>query len=230
MPDIAAFCSGRTVIPSDNPVRNEIAPIAANNELVKHSLLALTASYFLDFQKGSVIAETARSHHSRAVMILDQELRSLEWGVPGKEEAITAGLLLIILNEIINWEGTSGQRYPVWYRCGEVVRRILDNSDPGIKYRDPWNVQTSRARPQLAAMYTMHNVFSDCFYPLDLSAKRCPTPWLLLGSDLEQRQINGSIGASPKLMHYFAKITFLATKLYNVSRKSVHTYSMLMPL
>jgi len=119
--------------------------------------------------------------------------------------------------QIINWESTSGQRNPIWYQCGELARQILDRSDPGIKYRDPRNVQTSRARNELSAFYTMHNVFSDCFFPLDISVKKCPTPWLLLVTDLEQRKIFTSIGASAKLLHYFAKITFLSARLLQVS-------------
>jgi hypothetical protein len=98
--DIQAFSPGRNVTPDNEPYRTELAPIAAASDLVKHALLACTASYFLDFQKGSIIAERAKLHHYRAIMCLDQDLRALEWGVPGKEEAIGAGLTLIMLNEV----------------------------------------------------------------------------------------------------------------------------------
>lgn len=116
----------------------------------------------------------------------------------------------------MNWEGTSGHRDPIWYKCGEIARRVLDASDPGARYHLPKNIQSTLARQQLAGVYTSYNLFSDCFYPLDLELKKCQTAWLLSGTELEQRKILPEIGASPKLIHYFAKVTFLSSRLFKV--------------
>jgi hypothetical protein len=58
---------------------------------------------------------------------------------------------------------------------------------------------------------------SDCLFPLDLMAGKCGFPWLLHGDERQNRKIIGMNGLSPRLMHYFAKVTFLSMRLYKVT-------------
>ena len=57
---------------------------------------------------------------------------------------------------------------------------------------------------------------SDCVYPLDLQSAKCSFPWLLEGTEREQRKIVGTTGLCSKLMHYYAKITHLSSRLWMV--------------
>lgn len=118
----------------------------------------------------------------------------------------------------MSWEGGAGDTSPKWYRCGKVAETILNCADPGVRFQQPRNVQASRARSQLSAMMCLFNVLSDTAYPLDLDAKACAASWLLQGTEKEQLKIVGMVGMSPKLMHYFAKITYIAGRLYKVNR------------
>ncbi|CAN9080312.1 unnamed protein product [Alternaria alternata] len=50
--------------------------------------------------------------------------------------------------------------------------------------------------------------------PLDEFQAKCSFTWLLEGDEREQHKIVGSTALSPKLLHTFAQITHLSTKLY----------------
>jgi hypothetical protein len=116
----------------------------------------------------------------------------------------------------VNWEARRRETQPKWYRCGLRARAILDRSDPARQFIGPQNVQCSAARTQLASMWAQAVVFSDCFHPLDLSARRCSWAWLMQGDERFQRKMVGMNGLSPKLIHLMAKSTFLASRLYQV--------------
>lgn len=88
----------------------EIAPIAARSDFVKHAMLALAASYFLDFQKGAVLADRAMLHNNQAMSLLSTELASVELGIPGKEESLIAGIILLMLNEVSICRPSPSQR------------------------------------------------------------------------------------------------------------------------
>jgi hypothetical protein len=115
----------------------------------------------------------------------------------------------------------SKESNPMWYRSGKQAEYILGKSDPAYNYAHPENVQFSRARFALGQLFCLDNVMSDCLYPLDLDQAKVSFSWLLEGSEKDQRKIIGMTGLSAKLMHYFAKITFLSGKLFKVSRARI---------
>lgn len=124
--------------------------------------------------------------------------------------------------QVVNWEvGQPGESMPKWYRSGKQAELILSQSNPARKYRQPHNVQSTKARSRLGQLFCLDNVMADCIYPLDANATHCSFPWLLNGTAREQSQIVGMTGLSPKLMHYFAKITNLCTRLSKVGSKSL---------
>jgi hypothetical protein len=117
----------------------------------------------------------------------------------------------------VTWESDTPQALPKWYRSGQQAAYILEKSDPAFNYRDSVNVQYTNARFELGQLFCLDNVMSDCVYPLDLTAEKCSFSWLLHGDDRQKRKIVGMSGLCAQLMHYFAKITFLAARLYKVS-------------
>jgi hypothetical protein len=116
----------------------------------------------------------------------------------------------------VNWEVACVETNPRWYRSGKLAEYILGKSDPAYNYARPENVQFSRARFAFGQLFCLDNVMSDCVYPLDLDQDRVSFSWLLEGSEKDQRKIVGMTGLSAKLMHYFAKITFLSARLFKV--------------
>jgi hypothetical protein len=116
----------------------------------------------------------------------------------------------------VNWESRRRETNPKWYRCGTLAEEVLSRSNPAFLYAQPRNVQCTYARTQLSALFALSNVFSDCLFPLDTSAKKCSWSWLMQGTEREQRKITGMNGLCPKLIHVLAKSTFLAAKLFKV--------------
>lgn len=113
-------------------------------------------------------------------------------------------------NQSVSWDSVEGVEHtPKWHLATRLAERILDTSDPAYNYHSPYNVQFSRARPELANIICLDNVLSDCVYPLDPNSK-CGYPWLLRGNQREQRRIISFTGFSSLLMHYFVKITHLS--------------------
>ncbi|KAG8531735.1 uncharacterized protein KY384_003367 [Bacidia gigantensis] len=211
---ILGICAGRTVINTDNAYKTEIAPMVERSDLVRHALLALSTTYLLDFNRADhAIKAKAEYHHKNAVDKLGEELSNMDIQSPGKEEAVCAAISLLVHNEVVNWEvDRSGEDLPKWYLAGQVGERVLSQSDPGYRYSFPFNVQCNRARTQLTHIIGLENILSDCVYPLDPTLTRCSYPWLLEGSETEQRKIVGTTGLCSKLLHYYAKITHLSSK------------------
>lgn len=119
----------------------------------------------------------------------------------------------------MNWEAEQpGQIMPKWYLNGKQAERILTQSNPARRYLQPRNVQCTKARSRLGQLFCLDNVMADCVYPLDPDAGKCAFPWLLNGTAREQSQIVGMTGLSPKLMHLFAKITNLSSRLSKVGK------------
>ena len=94
-------------------------------------------------------------------------------------------------------------------------------SDPLYNYHSPSNVQCSRARITLGNRIALYNIMSAMIYPLDEYQARCSFTWLLEGGERELHKIVGCTGLCPKLMHTFAQITHLSTKLYKVRDLSI---------
>ncbi|KAL8897114.1 MAG: hypothetical protein Q9207_007375 [Kuettlingeria erythrocarpa] len=88
-----AFCSGRTLLAESNGFLNDITPMAASNHCVKHALLALSATYVLDYLPSKELERVANMHHKRAVILLSQALNNEKTYIPGGEDAV-----------LVNWE------------------------------------------------------------------------------------------------------------------------------
>lgn len=189
---------------------------------MKHAILALSASYVLDYRRNEILEMRANFHHMKAVMLLSEELKNKENYTPGKEAALISTLILLSHIELIHWEiHRSKEQFPKWHLATRLATRILDSSDPAYTYASPENVQFARARPQLANRVCLDSVLSPCVYPLDPSTSKCQYPWLLRGTEPEQRKINGFTGLSSLLMHYFAKITHLSARRYKYPSSDV---------
>lgn len=121
------------------------------------------------------------------------------------------------IRQNVNWEATnSGNECPPWYKATQLAEQVLDMSDPLYNYHSASNVQCSRARITLGNRLAQYNIMSAIACPLDEFQANCSFTWLLEGDEREQHKIVGSTALSPKLLHTFAQITHLSTKLYKV--------------
>lgn len=98
---LIAICAGCTLIPKENCYLREVAPIAARNDCVKHSILALASTYILDYAAQEHMKTRANFHWKRAVHLLTRELSYPETCQPGKEVAVIAALAIFCHNEVI---------------------------------------------------------------------------------------------------------------------------------
>ena len=98
--DTVAFCSGRTLLPESNGFLNNITPMAAGNACVKHALLALAATYVLDFVPSKELEKVANMHHKRAVILLSQALNDEKTYAPGAEDAVIGAMVLMSQNDV----------------------------------------------------------------------------------------------------------------------------------
>ncbi|KAB8360851.1 hypothetical protein FH972_024585 [Carpinus fangiana] len=124
--------------------------------------------------------------------------------------------------KVINWEFRDKKTVPKWYRGIQAAKRLLDQSDPGYRFKRPENVQSSKARRHLGGMVAEDAIFNAVIAKLDLSQTRCPFPWLLEGGERDVRRIAGLLGMSPKLLHTFAQITHLCGRYANESTSLVY--------
>lgn len=203
-----------TLVPNENCYPREVIPIAAKSDCVKHAILALAATYVLDYSPGEYLRSRANLHWKRAVHLLTRELKISEACKPGKENAVLAAMALFSHNEVVNWElDQAREEDPAWYRATHLAEQVLDKSDPLYRYQFPQNVQCARARTQLGNKIALYNIMSATIWPLDTTQTNCPFTWLLEGEESELRRIVGCTGLCPRLIHTYAQITHLSTKL-----------------
>lgn len=208
---IVAICSGRTVIPTSNLYLHQFAPMVATDECVKHSVLSLAASYVLDFERHEKLIARANLHQKRAIELIGRALNDDATYSPGKEDAVLASIALLQHNEGINLGAeASPEPSPPWWKAMQTAEHLLAISDPGYHFQDPLNVQCSRARFEIANRVGLFSIISYTVSPIEKVAEKCDYPWLLHGTEREQRQIIGTTGFCSKLMHAFAQITHLS--------------------
>ena len=94
---------------------------------------------------------------------------------------------------------------------------VLDKSDPGYRFNNPLNVQSSKARKYLGNKVAFNDILCSVVAPLPKELKNCPYQWLLQGNEREVRRIDGLNGLAAKLLHIYAQITHLATRIKAVS-------------
>ncbi len=117
----------------------------------------------------------------------------------------------------MNWElRRPKDREQRWLEGARAARLILDNSDPGYRYYNPVNVQTSNARISNANMVAYVEIIAQPVTPLKFDETDSTFGWLLEGTEVEARKIHGATGVSPKLLHAYAQITRLAARMNEV--------------
>ncbi|KAL1801730.1 hypothetical protein ACET3X_002072 [Alternaria dauci] len=179
-----AICAATTVIKADNCYLHEIIPIAVKSDCVKHAILALAATYILDYSGEEKVKASANLHWKRAVLLLDKELQDTERCKPGKENAVIAAMLLFGHNENVNWEASnSANECPPWYKATQLAERVLEMSDPLYNYHSASNVQCSRARITIGNRLAQYNIMSAIACPLDGFQTKCSFTWLLEGGE-----------------------------------------------
>ncbi|KAL8687405.1 MAG: hypothetical protein Q9218_006414 [Villophora microphyllina] len=209
-----AFCSGRTLLPGSNGFLNDITPMAARNNCVKHALLALAATYVLDYLPSKELEKIANMHHKRAVITLGQALNDEKTYTPGGEDAVVGALALMSQNDLVNWEtDRERSKTPEWLTGNQIATMVLDKSDPGYRFNSPFNVQSSKARKYLGNKIAFNEILCSVAAPLPEGKRKCPYPWLLEGDEKEVRRIDGLNGLAAKLLHTYAQITHLATRI-----------------
>lgn len=198
----------------------------SENACVRHSVLALASLYILDFVPEKKIQDRANSHIKKAAELLSAGLEDPDRHLPGKEESLVASLMLLIADDIINWETRKRIGMdPNWWVAAKTARRILDHSDPGYRYTTAQNVQASSARVSLSNWIAFIHILAEPVLPLQSNSDGRIYPWLIHGNKHESRKIHGATGTSPKLLHIFAQITHLTSGLLQVSRRDPTHYS-----
>ena len=94
-----------------------------------------------------------------------------------------------------------------------TAKMALDKTDPGYRYLNPINVQSRKVRRYLGNKAALADIFCFVVAPLAAKGSSCPYPWLLKGSEREVRRIDGLNGLAPKLLHSYAQVTHLATRI-----------------
>lgn len=98
--DTDAFCGGRTLLEQSNAFLVDYAPMIGQSSSVKYSILALAASYVLDYRWSDSLQERANSHYSKAVACLEQDMRNPASFAPFQEDSIVAGFVLLLSNDV----------------------------------------------------------------------------------------------------------------------------------
>jgi hypothetical protein len=96
-----AICAGRTVVPQDNLYLLQIMPMAVTSDLVRHAMLALAATYVLDFRHPSELQRRADKHHKKAVQLFGEEIRKMENYESGREFPLVAGTILYMHQQVV---------------------------------------------------------------------------------------------------------------------------------
>jgi hypothetical protein len=74
--------------------------MAQTSALVRHAILALSATYIMDFQTSPELESRAQYHYDMAVNLLGQEINTLDNYNPGKGDAMVAALMLMSHNDV----------------------------------------------------------------------------------------------------------------------------------
>ncbi|KAK4449072.1 fungal-specific transcription factor domain-containing protein [Podospora aff. communis PSN243] len=208
-----AYCPGRTLLPG-NYWREQVAAIAVKYECARHALLAFASAYVLDYVPTEEMRKRANFHYRAAVRLLDEALAREETYAVGQDDGVVVAMILVLSNDIVNWESRRPPgREPLWREGSRAARVILDRADPGYRYWKPQNVQSSVARVGNANWVAYTEICAQPVAPLAAEHTTNLFPWLLQGSKEEVHKIQGVTGVCPKLLHIFSQITHLAALL-----------------
>ncbi|KAK4185040.1 fungal-specific transcription factor domain-containing protein [Podospora australis] len=208
-----AFCPGRMLLP-ENYWSSQVAAIAVTNKAARHALLAFATAYALDYQPTETMRERANHHYRSAVRLIEEALQREETYSPGNEDGIVAAIILVLSNDIVNWESRRPKGLePLWREGARAGRLVLDQSDPGYRYWKNQNVQCTPARTGNANWIAYTDICAQPVTPLSEENAGNRYSWLLAGSEKDVHRIQGITGLCPKLLHIFSQITHLAALL-----------------
>jgi hypothetical protein len=146
--------------------------------------------------------------------LLSHELNKESTYLPGKEDVVLATIVLLSVNDLVNWEGNQGSSTsPEWLTGNKMGKTVLDLSDPGYRYQHPEYVQCSNVRRYMGGKAALADIFCSVMAPLEPVQGPCPYPWLLQGTEREMRKIDGLNGLAPKLLHMYAQVTHFSSRL-----------------
>ncbi|KAK6342520.1 hypothetical protein TWF718_007923 [Orbilia javanica] len=215
---INAFCPGRTLLDEQNFHSFEIVPMARGSDGVLHAVLALAASYLLDYHQNDELRAIADHHYARSVQCVTRELKNA-----GNEEALVAILSLLIHNDIICCGSSPTGKTPAWYKAVLLAKKVLDRSDPGYGSGRPENVQESNARRRINNEVAFCEILSSVFAPIGevYLVEECPYTWLWRGNERKLTRIEGNTGMCPKVLFILGQITYVAGKHAKEPRSNV---------
>jgi hypothetical protein len=120
--------------------------------------------------------------------------------------------------KIVNWELRRSKDHESRWRAGsQLAKSILVNSDPSRRYWKTENAQRDRVRISNANWVAHVDILAQSVTPLKTEDTEPAYPWLLAGSERDNRKIHGSTGVCPKILHTFAQITHLTALMAKVS-------------
>ncbi|KAH0559375.1 hypothetical protein GP486_004109 [Trichoglossum hirsutum] len=214
---LVAFCSGRTLLSNSNFWLLDIAPMAAGSECVKHALLAFAAGYVLDYLPNEKLQARANHHYGRAVDLLSKALRDPETYEVNKGDSVVSAIILLLSDDVVNYELRRPKDLePRWRGGAAIAKSILDSSDPGYRYWNPVNVQSTSARVSNANRVAYVDILAQPVTPLKIEDTDRLYSWLLTGTEKEIRKIHGGTGLCPKLLHILAQITHFSARMREV--------------
>ena len=74
--------------------------MADSNACVRHSVLALAATYVLDYTQEPQWRDKANYHYEKATRLLSEALKNRESHEVGKEDAVVASLIILTCDDV----------------------------------------------------------------------------------------------------------------------------------
>ena len=216
--DVIGYSDGRTLIQSDNFWRENIPAMMFQSKSVKHSTLALAATYVLDyFPNDWKLLERSNHHYRMGRKMIAEAFHDPQSHLFGNEEEMIVAISLLAVDDVVTWEQRRPQNQdPRWYTLVKAAKRILDHENQGVKYHRAENVQLSKTIREISCWIAYVHIITELVTPSEFLGPKTIFPWLLYGGASMQTRIHGVTGASPELLHIFAQITDLSARLKRV--------------
>ncbi|ROT36574.1 hypothetical protein SODALDRAFT_282398 [Sodiomyces alkalinus F11] len=213
---LSAWCAGRAILSSTNCWIQDIAQMGDGNACVRHAILALSSTYVLDYKPDEKIRQASNAYYERAVTLLTDALKDERELRPGGSEGTVAAIALLNMMDVVSPEHRRSKNLlPRWLEGARMACRLLDATDPGHRYWNAENIQTSHAWVANTIISSRAAILALPMAPLDpANTGGQQFQWLLShGNEAEARRIHGACGFSPRLLHRIAQVTHLAALL-----------------
>ncbi|OLN86272.1 hypothetical protein CCHL11_04070, partial [Colletotrichum chlorophyti] len=206
--NLFVFCD---VLDKSNCWIENVPRMAATESGVRHAILALSATYVLDYQPKKSIRRAALEHYKKAVIILDLALREARVNTPSEAEADALVSVITLLNmiDVVSPEQRRPRHLlPRWLEGARLACRVLDATDPGHRYWLPENIQPTSTQLGNMIIASRAAILALPMKPLDVEdTNNGKFSWLLQGTARDAHTIHGGCGMSPLLLNRFSQIT-----------------------